>query len=532
MVNRFATILTAAAPGPLKSLAILLVLALLAACASLPPNTDREPSFALQDTGSTRLATWLRPYLDTHPGQSGFYLLTSGLDAYAARVILADTADRSIDAQYYLWHDDLVGNLLVDALLRAADRGVRVRLLIDDMALNSKKDIGVAAIDTHPNIEIRVFNPFARKSQRWLQFLSRFDDVSRRMHNKSFTADNQLTIVGGRNIGNEYFQADPDLDFADLDVFAAGPVVEEVSSSFDLYWNSATSYPVSTLIPQELTQAELDEMGKKLSDLVERERDSAYRQALVDSDLVERLKNETFEFNWGDAAVLADDPAKITSQREKTELHLVTQLRSYTEQVESELIIFSPYFVPGREGVERLRQLRQRGVRVRILTNSLASSDVSIVHAGYSKYRKYLLRDGVELYEIDKKLTREQRKSGAGSAGSSSASLHAKSFVLDRKRLFIGSLNLDPRSVVENTEIGVMIESPDIAAAMSDWFDDNVENIAFRLSLERDKRGEEIIVWHRRTESGSVRYTTEPNTSFWRRFGVGFLSLLPIESLL
>ena len=515
-----------------RILLLLLLLATIASCASLPPNIEREPSFAMRDTEPTQLGAWLAPYRDDHPGKSGFYLLTTGLDAYAARVILADSAERSIDAQYYLWHGDLVGNLLIDALLQAADRGVRVRLLLDDMALDSDKDAGVAAINTHPNIEVRVFNPFERKSGRWMQFLTRFDDVSRRMHNKSFTADNQATIVGGRNIGNEYFEADPNLDFADLDVLAVGPVVQQVSESFDLYWNSATSYPVSTLIPHKVSEQELAEMGRELDELVESQRDSAYRQALINSDLVERLKNETFEFEWGEAAVLVDDPAKVTADREQTDLHLVTQLRSYSDQISSELVIFSPYFVPGREGVERLRALRQRGVRVRILTNSLAASDVAIVHAGYAKYRRYLLRDGVELYEIDKTLTREQRRADSGYAGSSSASLHAKSFVLDRERLFIGSLNLDPRSVVENTEIGVMIESPDIATAMSDWFDANIEEIAFRLSLEEDARGEEIIVWNRQTESGSERYTTEPNTSFWRRFGVGFMSLLPIEHLL
>ena len=504
----------------------------IAGCASLPENVQRTPSFAYTDTADTTIGEFISDDRAAHPGKSGFHLLSRGLDAFAARAIFAGVAERSIDAQYYLWHDDLVGKLMVEALLKAADRGVRVRLLVDDMALDADKDVGVAALDLHPLVEVRVFNPFARQGARWLQFLSRFDDVSRRMHNKSFTVDNQISIVGGRNIGNEYFEADPNLDFADLDTIAVGPVVGQVSESFDQYWNSPRSYPIANLLRNEPDPDHVESLRRELGDFVEQQQDSAYLQALRASDLVENLKSGEFEFAWGNGRVFYDDPAKVSSEREQTDTHLLSQLQSLDGKISHELIIFSPYFIPGREGVEDFRKLRERGVRVRILTNSLASTDVSAVHAGYSKYRRYLLRDGVELYEIDKTLTRKQRKEKKGVEGSSKASLHTKSFVIDRRAVFIGSMNLDPRSVVENTEIGVLFESTEIASEMANWFDRGIDDVAFRLALEKNDKGEEILVWYRRTDDGEKRYTTEPNTSFWRRFGVGFLSLLPIESLL
>ena len=515
-----------------RSLNLALACVLLGACASLPQNIDRQTSSAYTDTQNTTLGESVGEELAAHPGKSGFHLLVSGLDAFAARALLAYGAERSIDAQYYLLHDDLVGRLFVDSLLKAADRGIRVRLLIDDMALNDDKDIGIAALDAHARVEVRVFNPFTRKSARWLQFLTRFDDVSRRMHNKSFTVDNQVTVIGGRNIGNEYFEADPDLAFGDLDVLAVGPVVREVSTSFDQYWNSAASYPIATLLGREPDPETVVRLRQALTEFTRQQYDSAYAQALRSSDLIEKIKANRFEFDWGNARVFYDDPAKVSAARDQTDLHLVTQLKSLETRATRELTIFSPYFIPGREGVENFRKLRESGVRVRILTNSLASTDVSAVHSGYARYRKYLLRAGVELYEVDQTLSKEQRQQKRGVEGSSKASLHAKSFVIDREAVFIGSMNLDPRSVVENTEIGMLFESAEIATEMAEWFDNQIDEVAFRLALESDASGNEILVWYRDRDGEQQRYTSEPNTSFWQRFGVGLLRLLPIESLL
>ncbi len=504
----------------------------LGGCASLPPNTDRSESFTLLDTEDTLLGRDVQKRTALHPGQSGFYLLPNGHDAFVARAVLAGAAEQSIDAQYYLLHDDLVGRLFLNMLLEAANRGVRVRLLVDDMALDDKKDIGVAALDVHPKVEIRVFNPFSRGLSRMFQFITRFGDVTRRMHNKSFTVDNQVTVIGGRNIGNEYYGADPDLAFGDLDVIAIGPVVDEISSVFDLYWNSALSYPITTLVREHSRKDLLARLEQALPEYVDQQRDSEYLQALRDSELARILRARTIKYDWGSAQVVYDDPAKISAGRERDDLKLTTQIKPYFDRIERELTIFSPYFVPGRQGVENLRRLRERGVRVRILTNSLASTDVGAVHAGYAKYRRPLLKAGIELYEIDKTLTRQQRRAKKGSSGSSKASLHAKSFLIDREKMFIGSLNLDPRSVVENTEVGMMIESADIAERMSGWFDHIALNNAFRLELEPNSQGDDAIVWYRTLDGVTKSYTTEPNTGFWRRFGIGFMRLLPIESQL
>ena len=503
----------------------------LALRASLPPNEDRQAGYSLDDTGDTWLGRKLRADPARREQQSGVLLLPGGIDAFCARATLASRAERSIDAQYYLLHDDLIGKLFLDLLLRAAERGVRVRLLIDDMALNPRKDVTVAALDTHPNIEIRVFNPFGRGSCRLLQFLSRFGDVTRRMHNKSFTVDNQATIIGGRNIGNEYFEADPDLRFGDLDVLAAGPVVTEVSTAFDLYWNNARSYPVKTLLRGNPGVGRLAETSRALANFTPSHQDSGYLRALHASALVGKLHAWHLEFERGEAEVLYDDPAKVTQARDQQQHHLFSRLDSYIAEIRDDLLIFSPYFVPGANGVARLRELVRRGVRVRVVTNSLASTDVAAVHAGYARYRRTLLRAGVELFEIDHTLTHAERRQKKGPRATSKASLHVKSFVLDRERVFIGSLNLDPRSVVENTEIGLMIDSIGLAGRMCEWFDLVTRRAAFRLALDGQDR--KRLRWHLDGDDGdSEIFDEEPHTGFWRRLGVRLLRLLPIESQL
>ena len=501
-------------------------------CASLPENNNRQASYALTDTDDTTFGHLSAKRIQTEgQGQDGFLLLGSGLDAFVARAILTHHAERSIDLQYYLYHSDLVGYLFLDLLVKAAERGVRVRLLVDDMDLEGR-DAGLIALDSHPNIEMRVFNPFDRQLGRLSQYVSGFGSVTRRMHNKSFTVDNQVTVVGGRNIGNEYFDADPTLEFADLDVMAIGGVVKDVSHSFDLYWNSELSYPATTLIDEHPSEEDIKAMYRDLAEYAEQQKDSDYMNALQGSNLAHRMREKKVEYIYGNAVVVYDLPEKISSDRDATELHLMTQLEPYFEGIKSELIIFSPYFVPGKEGVEFFKSLTEKGVRVKILTNSLASNDVSIVHAGYSKYRKALLRAGVELYEMDKKLTRNQRKEKKGVGGSSKASLHAKSFVLDREKVFIGSLNLDPRSFYENSEIGVIIESSEMAAAMAEKFDQNIDKDTFRLELVTDEEDNEYILWHGHEDGEKVTFEVDPYTSIWRRMGVGFMRIMPIESQL
>ncbi|MBU1420457.1 MAG: phospholipase D family protein [Proteobacteria bacterium] len=514
-----------------RSIPILCFLLVLGGCASLPPNSNTLKSYALQDTADTRLGKAYHELKKDHSEKSGLLLLGNGLDAFTARLLLAQGADRSIDAQYYMIHQDLTGALFLDHLIKAADRGVRVRVLLDDINLGDRDEL-LAVLVGHPNIDLRIFNPFIRNVLRTPQLLTRFGSVTRRMHNKSFTVDNQVTVVGGRNIGKEYFDADPDLTFADVDILAIGPVAKEVSASFDEYWNSKLSYPITILRPDLVGVRAFEEARTELDQYLSQKSVSDYQRLLQSSHLTKAIKENSIQFTWGDAKVLADHPDKIKSYAADDAYKLTSQFKSFWENLHSELLIFSPYFVPGTEGTKYLSDLSKSGIRVRILTNSLASTDVGMVHAGYAKYRLALLRAGVELYEINKKTNKEDSKADKGLTGSSKASLHAKSFIFDRKYVFIGSLNFDPRSVEENTEIGILLTSEEVADTVADAFDLITKKHAFRLELQTDENGIEYITWHG-LENGKERiWISDPHTGFLRRFGLFFMGLLPIESQL
>ncbi|KPK25058.1 MAG: hypothetical protein AMJ61_13035 [Desulfobacterales bacterium SG8_35_2] len=510
---------------------LLFSLLFITGCATLPQNFERSESHALSDTDNTHWGRFLQREKSAHPGQAGFVLLENGLDAFVARALLAEYAERTIDVQYYLYHNDLTGRLFTHQLLKAADRGVRVRLLVDDMGL-AGRDLGSAVLDSHPNIEVRIFNPFSRKTGRLSQLVTRFGSVTRRMHNKSFTVDNQVTILGGRNIGNEYFEADPDIAFADLDVLLVGQVVEDVSASFDAYWNSDLVYPVNVLVGRPPTPPEIQTKTQELEEFIKGQENSPYLLALSNSDLANKIRQKNVRFYWGNAEAIFDQPEKIVDDRSRSDDYLTVQFKPYWKRMENELIILSPYFVPGKEGVESLLKLKESGIDIDILTNSLASTDVGAVHAGYAKYRKDLLRAGVEIYELNKNISKKERKGKKRQEGSSKASLHAKTFILDRNWVFIGSLNLDPRSVYENTEIGVVLDSPEMARYMAQKFDANIVAHAFRLELRSEEDGGEHIIWHGYENGKKLIYAVDPYTSMWRRLGVWFLGLLPIESQL
>jgi cardiolipin synthase C len=510
----------------------------LTACASLPVDIPREESHTLKNTADTRLGRALGPLQGAHPGLSGAYPLSRGQDAFLARLALVEAAERSLDVQYYIWRNDSTGRVLVDHLLRAAERGVRVRLLIDDLG-TAPNDAHLSLIDAHPNIEVRLFNPITSRSARMLGTLVDFGRVNRRMHNKSFTADGQATIVGGRNIGDEYFEAAPDLDFADMDVLAIGPVVNQVSNSFDLYWNSPAAIPIAALAPGRISEKEVTRARAALAEYGESQRAGAYAEALRNGDLARELRTGALNFFWGKAEALYDDPAKITQSPQDQSTHLLPQLAKITDATQSEMLIVSPYFVPGDAGVAYFKRMRERGVRVMVLTNSLAATDVSAVHAGYSRYRRALLESGVELYEIKATARRPGEKktrsgSGPGLGGSSRASLHAKVFVFDRKVLFVGSLNLDPRSTALNTEIGLVFETPDLAAQGAAQLLAAVSGNSYRLVLAPGASGTTTrkIEWVEQDNGREVRHDSEPQAGVWRRLGVWFMSWLPIESQL
>jgi putative cardiolipin synthase len=514
----------------------------LGACRSLPTDYPRSDSHVVPDadTAATRLGRDVAAEVARHGNQSGVYLLDRGIDAFVARLALAEMADKSLDVQYYIWHDDTTGRVLTHALLRAADRGVRVRVILDDVG-SAADDLALLTIDAHPNIEVRLFNPLATRKARGLGMLTDFSRTNRRMHNKSFTADNRVAIVGGRNIGDEYFEAKEDLDFGDLDTLLIGPAVPQVSQGFDRYWNDPAVIPIAALSGARPTDQEITAARAQLEAFVLSRRASPYAEALRVSGLAQGLRAGKLDFSFGEARVLYDDPAKAGSGAADPSKLLLPQLSAEFQGLTSELLVVSPYFVPGDGGVDALRQLRARGVRVRVLTNALAATDVPVVHAGYARYRRALLEAGVELYEVKPTATRaaaqrEQRRerdAGAthGVTGSSRASLHAKTLVFDRRALFVGSMNLDPRSVYTNTEIGVLVENPGLVDAHLARFDAALPGMAYRVTLARTG-DDAAIEWWSREDGHDVRYTQEPMTGHWQRFKVWFYSLWPIEPLL
>jgi putative cardiolipin synthase len=513
----------------LRSLSAMLSLLALIACGSLPPQANREPTHAITDTENTRLGIAFRPQAEAHPGQDAFHLLRDPVDALDARVLLADRADRSLDLQYYIWHDDLTGSELADAVMRAADRGVRVRVLLDDLGTNAD-DRKLLEISSHPNIEIRLFNPVAARTFKTIGAALEFSRVDRRMHNKAMIADNQAAILGGRNIGDEYFGASSMLDFGDLDVVVHGPVVTDVSTEFDTFWNSPYAYPIDALVGHDAAPDGLERQRRKLRDDVRAAEHTPY--VIAAKQRLDRIiHGQGTELSWGHATVLYDDPSKIAHAPNDTAGHLMPRLRALALQPEHELLIVSPYFVPGKDGVERLRALTARGVRVTVLTNSLASTDVAAVHAGYQRYRHDLVEAGVRLYE--RRPAGDQSISKQVVLGSSRASLHAKTYVFDRKGIFIGSMNLDPRSLKLNTEIGVYCESPAIASDVATDLESRIDRIAWRVEIRTDAAGHGRLKWIQTAADGTTtELDAEPEVSAARHMEIWFLGLLPIESQL
>jgi putative cardiolipin synthase len=497
----------------------------LAGCAGLPPVDDRTATEALQDTDDTRLAEAIAPRVAAHPGKSGFHALADPLDAFAARVLLARAADRSLDVQYYIWRPDETGHLLLEALWRAAERGVRVRLLLDDINTAGMDQV-IATLDAHPMIEVRLYNPLAQRDVRALNFITDFSRVNRRMHNKSFTADNQATVVGGRNVGNEYFGADTGVVFADLDVLAVGPAVRDVSYAFDRYWNSPSAYPAAALVEPEDDRAALEAAftaTREDPDAV------AYIDAVRQTGLVKALLAGGLAVEWADARLVVDDPAKTLDTDGRDDLLLLAELLEVGGQPDRSFYLVSPYFVPGQDGSESLQALADRGVDVEILTNSLAATDVSAVHAGYVKRRRDLLRSGVRLFELKPDAETEDDQDGGMRFGSSSASLHAKTFAADGDRLFVGSFNFDQRSAFLNTELGLVIYSPALAGQLADAFADRVPLVAYEVQLAD---GGKALQWIERTPDGEIVHAVEPGTGALQRGWIGLLSVLPIEWLL
>ncbi len=509
----------------LRYFGFVVVFAVTAGCASIDFDYPKSESTAFTDTGDTRLGRAIADPVAAHPDKAGFYPLLDGVDALALRWLLAERAERSIDVQYFLIHVDVVGRVFIESLLRAADRGVRVRLLIDDIHTEGH-DANMAALDSHPNFEVRVFNPLAYRSVRALNAPS-MSRVIRRMHNKSFTVDNQMTIIGGRNIGDEYFGARSDVNFGDLDVLGIGPVVQEVSSMFDTYWNHRAALPIQALTrgpdnPEEV----LDELRTRLAQSVADVSESRYA-AVVRSIILDAVQRDvSTTFTWAPYDLVFDSPDKWLPGSAETADSITTSIRNSLIAAQQELLVITPYFVLRDREIEEFRQLRNKGIEIAVLTNSLASNNHTISHSGYSPLRKPLLEMGVKLYEMraDAGLPSNER------VGTEMAktTLHIKAFTVDRRRLFIGSFNWNQRSENIDTEMGVIIDSPELAERFAEQFNALDRDRTYELFLNDDGK----LRWRGEENGQEVVLTKEPQTGFWQRFSAGFLRTLPIKSQL
>jgi len=524
----------------IRMAAVLVVCALINACSSLPPGHDypRIKSTAMVHPEQTTLGAQLEKVTREHGGDSGFYLQSFGVDAFLTRMQMINAAEHTLDLQYFILRGDDSGRLLTDAMLRAADRGVRVRLLLDD-GETVAGDEQITPLSAHRLVEIRVFNPFRYRGHsnglRVTEYLFNYSRLNFRMHNKLLVVDNSAALIGGRNIGDQYFQINAEEQYADNDIFAVGPVVREISASFDEYWNHALSIPMEALTKGETSHHALRERRDLTSE----------KPAEVNADGIDLVKRvdsgEPFAgmisgrlpLVWAPALLISDSPdKKNVVEGSRFGRLMMKPVASATLGTQSELLMITAYLIPGDEGMQIFRDLRSRDVRVAILTNSLVSSAVLLAHSGYMSYRVPLLEDGVELYEIRAELGNSH---GSGQTAAMSRhgtySLHAKMFVFDRKRIFVGSMNFDQRSMHLNTEIGLLIDSEELAQELVRRFEAMAQPAnAYELLLQPNRSGGgQHVIWRTLEDDQMVDYQKEPSRSGWQKFKVNILSLLPLD---
>jgi putative cardiolipin synthase len=514
----------------------------LGGCVSLQPgaNFPKSVSVALAHPEETHLGAQFDNAALAHGGNSAFRIISVGVDGFLMRAQMIDAAERTLDLQYFIFRGDETGRLLTDGLLRAADRGVRVRVLVDD-GDTVAGDEQISALDTHPNVEVRIFNPFAYRGhnsmRRTLEFLFHASRLDYRMHNKLLVVDNAVALVGGRNIGNQYFQMDPASQFADDDVFAAGPVAVKLSATFDEFWSSPFAIPAAALDRHQSSAKALTERRGRAA-----ERSEQQLQTLNSDGIDYAVRVATGEpyagvlagrlpLVWARAEVVCDSPDKknIESGDRRGRLMARSVLKA-AHAAQHEVLIVTPYLVPAADEITLLQDLRKREVQVRILTNSLESTPDPVAQAGYSNYRIPLLKDGVELHEL-RALLGNTRGSGQTAVVSryGNYGLHAKLFVFDREKLFVGSMNFDQRSKHLNTEIGVIIDSPELAQQTALRFESMVQPAnAYALAWRTLGSGSSQLVWDSQVSGNAVEYTREPARSEWQRLEQSLLSWLPI----
>lgn len=482
------------------------------------------PSYALPPGDTTPLDLGVAALVEENGGRNGLVLMSNSYDAFAARVLAARAAGRSLDLMYYIWEPDLTGNLMSQEVLMAADRGVRVRMLLDDFTTHGTV-VPYLALDSHPNIEVRMFNPTRARDnalRRGLEMVLRLFSMTRRMHNKGWIADGQMAIVGGRNIGDDYFDATESHNFSDLDLLMVGPIVNESEDVFDQFWNSTVVLPI-TALARAHQQPNLDGFRAAVAKTAESPEAKPYLDRVRErASAIDSLAGPGTIHWTNDAGLYSDPPQKALGLDE--DQWLFARLSKAMETAKTSLEITSPYFVTGQQGTERLVALAQRGVDVSVLTNSLAATDAFPTgFSGYANYRAPLLAGGVKLYE----LMPQTERSYTLLAGASKLALHSKAFTMDDDAGFVGSYNVDPRSATLNTEMGVFFRDAALAGQLNQLFaTDSAPDRAFSVSL--DANGQ--LRWEGEVDGTMETYDHDPDTSPFRRFVVWVLSKLPIES--
>ncbi len=495
----------------------------------VPPSIAAGPS---PDSPLVRMAEASTP----SPELSGFRLMPHAAYSLDARIELTRRAKYSLDIQYYLIQNDRTGRLLLRNVRDAAKRGVRVRLLVDDLYTFGADSMFIG-LSAFPNVEVRLFNPFCCGRDgllsKYMASLLDFRRLNHRMHNKLFIADSAMVVAGGRNIADEYFMRSMSGNFVDMDAFIVGAVVPKLVMIFDAYWNSVHAYPVEQIVATDRTREQLQEDFNKLVD----EGDQMMEVALPPTDILgygpitEDLEAGRLGLEWGKTNAFADAPDKVTAMTAEAARSMSVTMNVFdlVKAAHSEVVFSSPYLVPGREGVQALTNLCKRDVKVTVLTNSLASNDEPSVHAGYARYRLELLRGGVDLYELSATRVLLNKRLDVAVPGASLGRLHAKTAVIDRSVVFIGSMNLDPRSDSINTELGMIVNSPALAREVLHVINISKLQSAYRLRLGADGQS---LEWLTTDDNGEVVLRAEPDTTFALRLrSVVFSPFIPEQEL-
>ena len=507
------------------------------ACTTLPKQTPQPIEYAFDtETKQTSLAQIILPLREQNPDLTGYHVLYDPLEAIAARIHLIDKAEKTLDLQYYIWDNDKIGSLALHSIIKAADRGVKVRLLMDDN--NAKKMEGIyLALDQHKNIDVRLYNPYRFRHYRAMDMVLDLKRINRRMHNKSFIADNQIALIGGRNMSNQYYNVSDSYQFSDVDVMLVGSASDEIIHSFDEYWNDDYAFPVQKIVNPRHYSLRFDSLKQQLEQHSQTTTVQNYLDLANRSHAFEKWLNSSIQFDWVKAEIVNDSPSKIRAKAKK-EQHLNFQLLNRLEKPEQSVDIISAYFVPEKKGEKMLSELAQNNIHVRVLTNSFTANDVFLVHAFYGKYRKNLLKNDVELYEflsapetenLNANTDELAAKAKVSLKGLSRSSLHAKLMAIDQKQVFIGSFNFDPRSAYLNTEIGVLLDSPNLAKSVHQTMDQNLSKYAYKLVLDANNK----INWKIKRHDGSIKtYHKEPKMKWWQKAGVKMISWLPLEGFM